>query len=154
MCDVVECEQTPWPLGAQGTCVNGTCVCPPGYNGEDDWQTFNSCNVNIEMNYQFKIAMLAVNGLDVLVALACTSYLLCRWGFTPTLQLRRYSQSAESSRRVSKTPAGVDMSTPKLSLLRPPTETKPGVAKSKRKIWRRKRDSVRWIWFSFRLNLF
>lgn len=145
MCSIVECEETQWILGARGTCNNNTglCECPEGFNGLDDWASFNSCNVNIELNFRLKIAMLIINGLDVFVALLCTMYLLCRWGFTPTVQLRRYSSSGlVPSRRVSKTPAGVDVSTPKLSLLRPPTEEKPGVAKSKRKIWRRKRDSV------------
>ena len=39
------CEEPSW-LGAKGVCNNGTCFCPDGFSGKDDWTLYNDCRVN------------------------------------------------------------------------------------------------------------
>lgn len=80
--DISSCEDNSWLLGAKGDCdiFSGLCICPEGFNGLDDWETFNSCNVNIELNRRLKIAMAAINALDILICFVCLLYVVNFWG--------------------------------------------------------------------------
>lgn len=51
-----------------GTCLNGTCICQPGYSGIDDLQTANDCHVNTALARALHILMVVLAVCPMLVA--------------------------------------------------------------------------------------
>ncbi|CAK9106449.1 Hypothetical protein SCF082_LOCUS49578 [Durusdinium trenchii] len=89
-CLVEVCEYASL-LGAAGTCDGGSCVCPPGFHGKDDYEEFASCHVNKTVQTTFYTISMVL-GVTLLVhSLVGFLFLLQHWGF-----LRKGYEAAES----------------------------------------------------------
>jgi hypothetical protein len=46
------CEQSSWIFGVAGMCneTSQRCVCPPGYDGKDDFQDWNDCHIRSSLS--------------------------------------------------------------------------------------------------------
>lgn len=61
------CEQSSWIFGVAGVCneTSQRCVCPPGYDGKDDFQDWNDCHIRSSLSRSlhgmvFGLALLTV----------------------------------------------------------------------------------------------
>mmetsp|Transcript_2856 Transcript_2856/g.3224 ORF Transcript_2856/g.3224 Transcript_2856/m.3224 type:complete len:513 (+) Transcript_2856:88-1626(+) len=78
------CESDWQFRGVPGVCneTTGECICPPGFNGVDDWEVFNDCHIDIDFRLRVRYGLIAFSLFQALFAGFSLLYLSKRKGST------------------------------------------------------------------------
>ena len=61
-------------IGEHSALVNGLCICPPGYSGDDLFMQANSCHVSTDIKNKLSLALLALSVLSAVCVVYVTAH--------------------------------------------------------------------------------